>query len=171
MSLPTVSSVTLPSTVSGVATSAPFRSLTYSRVRVGLGHFVALNSVYPKMRETAQKPGADVRVVFESSEMHKGAPSAVQFLTPEEINNDRLGPVERYGRSKLAMVLGAKYLAKNVSEKNGDGIYALSVHPGVVSTQMQDSWARSYPGLLGKVLRPLNLVAARTVAQGAYSGM
>lgn len=61
----------------------------------GLGHFVALNQVMERLRKTAQLPNADApRIIFESSEMHKGAPSAVQFKTFDEINNDRLGPVE-----------------------------------------------------------------------------
>lgn len=71
------------------------------------------------------------------------------------------------------MILGAKYIARHYSAVNGkpDSIYAVAVHPGVVNTQMQDAWERAYPGMLGKILRPLNLAAGRSVEQGAYSAM
>lgn len=43
--------------------------------------------------------------------------------------------VHLYGRTKLAMILGVKYgLVERVIKPNGDNIYALSVHPGVVGT-------------------------------------
>jgi hypothetical protein len=65
--------------------------------------------------------------------MHRTAPSAVHFGSLEEINNPNLGNTELYGRTKLAIILGVKYgLVKRVIEKNGDKVYALSVHPGAV---------------------------------------
>lgn len=55
-------------------------------------------------------------------------------LSAEEINNSKLGPVELYARSKLAIILGVKYgLLQRVIDAYGDRIYALSVHPGTVS--------------------------------------
>jgi hypothetical protein len=62
----------------------------------GLGHFLVINRLYPLLRKTASLPDnlTPPRIVLESSEMHRGAPSAVQFKTVEEINNDKLGPVE-----------------------------------------------------------------------------
>ncbi len=51
----------------------------------------------------------------------------------DEINNPEVGPTELYGRTKLAMILGAKYgLVDRVIKPNGDNVYALSVHPGTV---------------------------------------
>jgi hypothetical protein len=37
------------------------------------------------------------------------APSNVKFESIAEINNPDLGPLERYGRTKLAIILGVKY--------------------------------------------------------------
>lgn len=90
------------------------------------------------MRKTSKLPNADPpRIVFESSEMHRGAASAIQFKTIEEINNDKLGPVELYGRTKLAMILGAKIIRDKVIKPNGDNIFITSVHPGMVSDMLQ----------------------------------
>lgn len=66
--------------------------------------------------------------------MHRTAPSVVHFASLDEINNPNLGPTELYGRTKLAIILGVKYgIVERVIRKNGDNIYALSVHPGAVS--------------------------------------
>jgi hypothetical protein len=62
------------------------------------------------------------------------APSNVKFESLAEINNPELGPLERYGRTKLAIILDVKYgLLEKVIRPNGDNIFALSVHPGAVS--------------------------------------
>jgi hypothetical protein len=65
------------------------------------------------------------------------APSNVKFESLAEINNPELGPLELYGRTKLAIILGVKYgLVEKVIRPNGDNIYALSVHPGAVSSDL-----------------------------------
>jgi NAD(P)-dependent dehydrogenase (short-subunit alcohol dehydrogenase family) len=99
-----------------------------------LGHFYAVNLLWPLLRKTSKMPGASPpRVVFESSEMHRTAPSDVKFASLDEINTD-IGPTHLYGRTKLAMILAAKSgLYEKVIKKNNDHIYALSVHPGAVS--------------------------------------
>jgi NAD(P)-dependent dehydrogenase (short-subunit alcohol dehydrogenase family) len=100
-----------------------------------LGHFYAVNQLWPLLRKTSKMPGVSPpRVVFEASEMHRAAPSDVKFASLDEINNPNLGPTELYGRTKLALILFAKFgLAEKVIKKNNDKIYALSVHPGAVS--------------------------------------
>jgi NAD(P)-dependent dehydrogenase (short-subunit alcohol dehydrogenase family) len=100
-----------------------------------LGQFYAMNLLYPLLRKTSKLPDAPApRIVFESSEMHRGAPSVVHFGSLDEINNPELGPTELYGRTKLAGILGIKYgIFERVIKPNNDNIYALSVHPGAVS--------------------------------------
>lgn len=74
------------------------------------------------------------RIVWESSEMHRTAPSVMHFGSLAEINDDKIGPTELYGRTKVAIILGVKYgLLDRVIKPNQDNIYALSVHPGAVS--------------------------------------
>lgn len=66
--------------------------------------------------------------------MHRTAPSTVHFASLGEINDPSVGNTELYGRTKLAIILGIKYgIVERVIKKNGDNIYALSVHPGAVS--------------------------------------
>jgi NAD(P)-dependent dehydrogenase (short-subunit alcohol dehydrogenase family) len=100
-----------------------------------LGHFYVVNQLWPLLRRTSKMPGVPApRVVFEASEMHRLAPSDAQFATVEEINNEKMDPTKLYSRTKLAMILFAKYgLAGKVIKDNHDNIYALSVHPGAVS--------------------------------------
>jgi NAD(P)-dependent dehydrogenase (short-subunit alcohol dehydrogenase family) len=100
-----------------------------------LGQFYVVNQLWPVLRKTSKMPGTPApRVVFESSEMHRTAPNNVHFASLEEINDSSIGPTELYGRTKLAMILFAKYgLAGKVIKENQDNIYAMSVHPGAVS--------------------------------------
>ena len=85
------------------------------------------------------KPKGSTRIVFESSEMHRFAPGSedspsnresggargLHFGSEDEITEGgrELGPVELYGRTKLAMILYAKALRDKVIKKNGDDIY------------------------------------------------
>jgi NAD(P)-dependent dehydrogenase (short-subunit alcohol dehydrogenase family) len=102
-----------------------------------LGHFYVINLLYPLMRKTSKLPDTpkgSVRIVFESSEMHRFAPGSedspsrgrgLHFGSEEEITetNKELGPIELYGRTKLAMILYAKSVRDKVIKKNGDDIY------------------------------------------------
>lgn len=102
-----------------------------------LGHYYALNLLYPLLRKTSQRPDnkkGSVRVVFESSEMHRFAPGSedsksrgrgCHFGSEEEITEfgKELSPVELYGRTKLAMILYSKAVRDKVIKKNGDDIY------------------------------------------------
>ncbi|KAF3902894.1 hypothetical protein AA313_de0208853 [Arthrobotrys entomopaga] len=138
-----------------------------------LGHFYAVNLLYPLLRKTSKLPNTPApRIVFEASVMHNFASSDTKFASKEEINDPNHGPVELYGRTKLAMILGAKYgLAQGVIKRNGDNIYALSVHPGSVSTAMQDQWEAAYPGIKGKLAKYAVLAVGRSPEQGAYSAL
>lgn len=105
-----------------------------------LGQFYACNQLFPLLRKTSKLPDtAAPRIVFESSEMHRMAPSDVHFASLDEINNPELGSLQLYGRTKLAIILGVKYgLLERVIRPNKDNIYALSVHPGAVSKAHDD---------------------------------
>lgn len=139
-----------------------------------LGHFYVCNQLWPLLRKTGKMEGVSPpRVVFEASEMHRLAQlSNVQFKNKEEINDPDLDSTARYNRTKLAMILFAKYgLAGKVIPENKDRIYALSVHPGAVNTAMQQQWKDAYPGLTGKLLSWAMLAIGRDVEQGSYSAL
>jgi len=138
-----------------------------------LGQFYACNLLFPLIRKTSKMPDTPApRIVFESSEMHRLAPSSIHFGSLDEINNPKLGPTELYARSKLAMILGVKYgLIERVIKPNKDNIFALSVHPGAVNTAMQEQWKDAYPGLFGKVLTSAMTFMSRDPEQGSYSAL
>jgi NAD(P)-dependent dehydrogenase (short-subunit alcohol dehydrogenase family) len=138
-----------------------------------LGHFYVVNLLYPLMRKTSKLPDTPApRIVMESSEMHRTAPSNVHFASLDEINDPSVGNTELYGRTKLAMILGTKYgIYEKVIKPNNDNIYALTVHPGAVNTAMQQQWKDAYPGLLGKLLTSVMLATGRDVEQGSYSAL
>jgi len=153
-----------------------------------LGHYYAINLLYPLMRKTSKstslpnKPKGSTRIVFESSEMHRMAPGSedsasrgrgVHFGSEEEITEagKELGPMELYGRTKLAMILYTKSILDKVIKKNGDDIYILAVHPGAVNTKMQDQWEAAYPGILGTVVKYVTLATGRSPEQGSYSAL
>lgn len=99
-----------------------------------LGQYYATNQLWPLIRKTSNLPGVTApRIVAESSEVHRAAPSSVQFKSLDEINNDQIDPTQLYARSKLALILFIRYgLVDQVIKPCSDSIYALSVHPGIV---------------------------------------
>lgn len=138
-----------------------------------LGHFYAINQLYPLLRKTSKRDETPhPRIVFEASEMHRGAPSNVHFASLDEINDSSMDPTRLYGRTKLAMILCAKFgLYERVIKPNDDKVYALAVHPGAVNTAMQQQWKDAYPGITGKLLSNAMLFAGRSVEQGSYSAL
>ncbi|KAJ5244766.1 short-chain dehydrogenase [Penicillium chrysogenum] len=99
-------------------------------------------------------------------------PSDVHFASLDEINNPKVGNLQLYCRTKLAIILGVKYrLLERVIRPNNDNIYALSVHPGTVNTAMQQQWKEAFPGPLGKLLTTAMLTLGRDVEQGCFSAL
>lgn len=138
-----------------------------------LGQFYAINLLYPLIRKTSKMPNAPPpRIVFEASEMHRTAPSNIHFGSLEEINDKDFGPTHLYARTKLAMILAAKFLLpEKVFKPNGDHVYSLSVHPGTVNTDMQQQWKAAYPGIFGNMLSWAMTTVGRDIEQGSYSAL
>ncbi|CAG8113434.1 unnamed protein product [Penicillium nalgiovense] len=138
-----------------------------------LGQFYVCNQLFPLLRKTSKLPDTPApRIVFESSEQHRVAPSDVHFASLDEINNPKVGNLQLYCRTKLAIILGVKYgLLERVIRPNNDNIYALSVHPGAVNTAMQQQWKEAFPGLFGELLTTAMLTIGRDVEQGCFSAL
>ncbi|KAL4908615.1 hypothetical protein BDW74DRAFT_166219 [Aspergillus multicolor] len=138
-----------------------------------LGNFYAVNLLYPLLRKTSKIPDTPPpRIVFESSEMHRTTLPTTKFASKEEINDSSKDPTQFYSRTKLAMILGVKYgLLERVIKPNDDKIYALSVHPGTVSTDIQEQWKSAYPGLLGNLLTTVMNAIGRSPEQGSFSAL
>jgi len=138
-----------------------------------LGHFILVNRLLPLIRKTAllgESPAP--RIVQLSSSLHTTAPSSIQFVSLDEINDDGLGANALYARSKLASLLYTRFgLAKGVLQKGpGAGrIYALATHPGAVHTEQQDQFKDAYGQLFGTLLKTATIPFMRNPEQGSLS--
>ncbi|KAL8999767.1 MAG: hypothetical protein Q9169_001440 [Polycauliona sp. 2 TL-2023] len=98
-----------------------------------MGHVILNSHLMPIMKKTASD-GNTVRIVILSSNAHQGTPSDCKFESLDELNQD-LGPNGQYGRSKLAGILYARYLARHLTQSHPN-ILANATHPGFVDTKM-----------------------------------
>lgn len=96
------------------------------------GHVVLTSHLLPKIKHTAEK-GDTVRIVNLASNLHEQTPKETSFESEEELNKD-YGAQPQYGRSKLAAILYAKYLARHLTSKYPN-ILANATHPGIVDTR------------------------------------
>lgn len=98
-----------------------------------MGHVILTSHLLPTWKKTAAE-GNKVRIVYQSSNAHQGSPSDTKFASLDELNQD-LGPNGLYGRSKLAELLYARYLARHLTTSHPN-ILANATHPGIVETKM-----------------------------------
>lgn len=125
-----------------------------------LAHAAMDCKLLPLMERTASS-GADVRVVIVSSDLHRSAPPAgIDFanLRDAAANGGIAGSQRRYGQSKLANVLRADEIARRYPS-----IAAVSVHPGVVATDLHKDFPW-YAKLATRITQTL-----LTPEQGAYT--
>jgi len=98
--------------------------------------FVFTRTLLPLMKETSKEPGSDVRIVVLSSNAIFHIPNGIRFRDRDDFNRDfsdiGVSSLKRYGMSKLANVLFAKQLQRNLSEE-GSSIIVTAVHPGGVN--------------------------------------
>lgn len=97
------------------------------------GHVILTSQLLPLIKKTAA-PSSLARIVNLSSNLHEKAPSDTKFVSLGEINRD-LGPNPQYGRSKLATLLYARYLARHLAHEY-PSILVNATHPGIVETKM-----------------------------------
>ncbi|KAF2633260.1 NAD(P)-binding protein [Macroventuria anomochaeta] len=132
------------------------------------GHVVLTSHLLPILKETAKK-GDKVRIVCTSSNLHEQAPSDTQFASIDELNTD-LGPQPQYGRSKLAVLLYVRYLARHLTSQHPN-ILVNAIHPGIVETrQSTEHIHEAFP--LGGYAMSVGLAPfKKTQFEGAVSTM
>lgn len=96
------------------------------------GHVVLTSHLLPLLKKTSKK-GDKVRIVNLGSNLHENVPKDTKFASLDELNTD-LGPQPLYGRSKLAAILYARYLARHLTPQFPN-ILANATHPGIVETR------------------------------------
>ncbi|KAB2579734.1 putative oxidoreductase bli-4 [Lasiodiplodia theobromae] len=108
-----------------------------------MGHSVITSHLLPLLKRTAAE-GRFVRVVHLASNAHEMAPKETSFSSPDELNTD-YGPSAQYGRSKLAAILYARYLAQHLRREHPN-VLVNAAHPGVVDTrQTTEHIHEAYP--------------------------
>ncbi|KAI0420596.1 hypothetical protein F5X98DRAFT_331335 [Xylaria grammica] len=130
-----------------------------------LAHWVLTEHLLPLMLQTAKAlPPGSVRIVNLTSAGHLSAPKGgINFEDPSLGDS---GPWARYGQSKLSNILHTRTLHKTYgpgspSARNGEGeIWASSVHPGMVETNLATSAQESGWGMASvfSAVRTLGLV-------------
>ncbi|KDQ57684.1 hypothetical protein JAAARDRAFT_58272 [Jaapia argillacea MUCL 33604] len=141
-----------------------------------LGHYLLINRLLPLMRHTSTLANTPPpRIVSISSELHRAAPSSIQFASISELGEKAstqmpMTAVSLYARSKLAMILFTKYgLVERVIKPNGDDLIAVATHPGAVHTGQQDQFKEAYGKPLGTVLKHVVTPFMRDPEQGSLS--
>ena len=100
-----------------------------------LSHALILKRILPLLQSSASSPQSRIRVVFFSSEGAEIPGISIDFdMLKSDTQSSWIDVWRRYGRSKLAIILYAKALARRYPE-----ITFASVHPGVSWTGLVDS--------------------------------
>ncbi|KAI1754850.1 putative short-chain dehydrogenase [Xylaria castorea] len=109
-----------------------------------LAHALIIKELLPTMLKTAEDPGADVRLVNLTSEGWSGHPrEGINFSTLQTTQKAMFGKFTRYGQSKLANLVYAAEVARRHPQ-----IMAVSVHPGVVKTDLVNTLSASEKALV-----------------------
>ena len=116
-----------------------------------VGHALLTKLLLPTLLKTAEEPGADVRVVSVSSIGHTGA-RGVSF---EDLKSDMAhhNTWARYAQSKLCNILFTKELARRYPS-----ITAVAVHPGMVNTELYNTYFNGWGPLQAIAYRLKGLV-------------
>ncbi|KAH8699420.1 oxidoreductase-like protein [Phaeosphaeriaceae sp. PMI808] len=102
-----------------------------------MGHALLTKLLLPTLLETANQPGADVRIVNVSSMGHMVVPSG--GLIWDQALLEKQWTWRRYGQSKLANILFSNELAARYPQ-----ITSVSIHPGVVVTDLYASLRENF---------------------------
>ena len=102
-----------------------------------IGHALLTKLLLPTLLKTAEEPGSDVRIVNLTSMGHYLAPS--QGIIWDQAALEKKSTWARYGQSKLANILFAKELAQRYPQ-----ITSVSIHPGVIITDLYTSFAEGF---------------------------
>ncbi|XP_021733571.1 short-chain dehydrogenase TIC 32, chloroplastic-like [Chenopodium quinoa] len=125
------------------------------------GHFLLTELLLEKMVETASQSGIQGRIVNVSSLTHRWVKkdnfSLSKMLNPKNYNGTRA-----YAQSKLANIMHAREMARQLKERN-ERVTINAVHPGIVKTGI----IRAHKGFITDSLYFLAAKLLKTTSQGA----
>ncbi|XP_050224196.1 short-chain dehydrogenase TIC 32 A, chloroplastic [Mercurialis annua] len=126
-----------------------------------LGHFLLTELVIEKMIETAAETGIQGRIINLSSVIHNWVNSDSfsfnQMISPNNYNGTRA-----YAQSKLATILHAKEMARQLKARNAR-VSINAVHPGIVKTGI----IRAHKGFITDSLYFITSKLLKSTSQGA----
>lgn len=128
-----------------------------------LGHVLLTQLLLPKLLKTATMPGADVGIISVSSSYHR-LKETEDVISFSELMTDMAGSggVVLYAQGALAKALLARELARRYPS-----ITSLSMHPGIVRTNIWNGKKDAHWLFLQLFLRPLVGVIGVSPAEGA----
>ncbi|KIO24265.1 hypothetical protein M407DRAFT_213054 [Tulasnella calospora MUT 4182] len=135
-----------------------------------LGIFVLTQELMPVLKQTADEPNSDVRIIVVSSAAHLQVPEKPEFRSLEGWNSRKGdGLVEsgtRYAITKLANVLFTRELQSRLDAESVP-ITCISLHPGLVNTEGPRNAIKT--GIFAYFIKLLLAAFALTPLQGAYT--
>ncbi|CAN1335046.1 Short-chain dehydrogenase TIC 32 B, chloroplastic [Linum perenne] len=97
-----------------------------------LGHFLLTELLMEKMIETAEESGIHGRIINLSSAIHSWV-KRDSFSFQKMINPTKYNGTRAYAQTKLAAILHAKELSRQLKARNAK-VTANAVHPGIIKT-------------------------------------
>ncbi|AED95901.1 NAD(P)-binding domain superfamily [Arabidopsis suecica] len=127
-----------------------------------LGHYLLTEMLIEKMIDTAEKSGIEGRIINLSSVIHNWVkPDCFSF--PKLLHPiSRYNGTRAYAQSKLATILHAKALSKQLKDRNAN-VTINAVHPGIVKTGI----IRAHKGLFTDSLFLIASKLLKSISQGA----
>lgn len=132
----------------------------YNETRDGIDSHMQVNlfaqahltmTLLPVLQKTT-----DSRIVYQSSDLHKGGKSDMKFESIEEMNQD-IGAMLLYNRTKLSQILFLRELYRRIKDGQFGPVSGTTglpwmncTHPGGIKTDQQAQAEEAY-GTLGKV--------------------
>ncbi|KAI9108881.1 hypothetical protein K1719_020186 [Acacia pycnantha] len=126
-----------------------------------LGHFLLTEMLIEKMVETAEKSGTEGRIINVSSVIHSWVKRDA-FHFHHLLNGTKYNGTHAYAQSKLANILHAKELARQLKARNAK-VTVNAVHPGIVKTGI----IRAHKGLITDSLFFIASKLLKSISQGA----
>ncbi|KAJ8468229.1 hypothetical protein ONZ51_g9774 [Trametes cubensis] len=132
-----------------------------------LAHYVLTLRLLPLMQRTAAfAPPGTVRIVMQSSELHRMAPSDTKFEFKEEVNSIT-DETLLYARTKLGLIYLTRELAQRKLATYPPGttpVLVMAVHPGSVDSEIQKN---ADNGPMAKLKKLLTRTTTKTDEEGA----
>ncbi|XP_049408845.1 short-chain dehydrogenase TIC 32 B, chloroplastic-like [Solanum stenotomum] len=128
-----------------------------------LGHFLLTEMLLDKMVETAEQAGIEGRIVNVSSVVHNWV-KRDKFCFSQMLNPKNYNGTRAYAQSKLANILHAKELSRQLKARNAN-VAINAVHPGIVKTGI----TRDHKGFITDSLYFMASKLLKSTSQGSAS--